>query len=404
MATFSINDAIAANIPEADLPPNWRSVPDDTKLAWIKNINGGWRDVGNGNVEVDDKFLASNMDKGGLFDWGDMVAPGMLLLGPFAGMMSGVAAGAGGLGAGMGGAFDMGGMAGMSDMFGIGGAGMGGAGGAFDMGGMGTEFFGGGGSYGGGPVVDYAHHGMTWDSTINNYVDQWGNVVDASNMPGTTPGYTSPTGITPGYSAGADEAVKEIIKKVGPDQAKSVISRILNGTATSDDYLKVGGQLASTLLGVYGANRQANSQQRLSQQFQEYGAPYRARLAESYADPAAFLANSPDIKAAVGQGTDAVARSLSTQGNPAQSGHALQELQSYATTGLYGKLGQERDRLAGFGGLTSYNAAAPGAMTNAVSSQAGVPNAIGAGISAITNPVKTTYQTMMDFFNQPGVA
>ncbi len=340
--------------------------PQQRFPGWVNGADGsGYSLSPDGQyVNVPDKYLSSNMNKDGFlgFDWGDMMGPGMLLAGPFAGMMSGIGAGAG-LGAGLGSE--------ASALTGSGGFGYG----FGDIGASGV-----------------AAGGMGAGSDI------YGNFDMGSGPTGTDP-------FTGGAAApGASEAVQQLVQKVGPDQAKSVLGRLLSGTATSDDYLKIGGQLASTLLGVYGANRQTSQLQNLSNQFAGYGAPYRARLAESYADPAAFLKNSPDINAAVGQGTDALARSLSVQGNPAGSGHALQELQNYATTGLYGKLGQERDRLAGFGGLTAYNQAAPTAATNAVNSQAGVPNAIGAGISAITNPVKTTYQTMMDFFNQPGVA
>jgi len=201
--------------------------------------------------------------------------------------------------------------------------------------------------------------------------------------------------------AGGVAGVQAALESQSPGLWQKLLQQVGNNPLQA---AQIAGRLLATGVGVLGANQQTKALQGLSNQFAEYGAPYRARLAASYADPAGFLKNSPDINAAVQQGTDATARALSVQGNPAQSGHALQELQNYATTGLYGKLGQERDRLAGFGGLTAYNAAAPSAATNAVTSQAGPYNAIGAGINTITNPPKTAYQTMQEFFNMPGVA
>lgn len=190
------------------------------------------------------------------------------------------------------------------------------------------------------------------------------------------------------------EQVKSVLNTPGTSQAKSALSKILSGNGNSDDFLKVGGSLASTLLGMYGANRQQNSLQTLSNQYAGYGAPYRAMLASSYADPAAFLANSPDIKASVDQGTSALARSLSTQGNPTGSGAALGQLQNYATQSLYGQLGNERNRLANFGGLSNFNAAAPQLATQSINSQGNLLNAIGSGISSITNPPNTLEQAL----------
>jgi hypothetical protein len=89
---------------------------------------------------------------------------------------------------------------------------------------------------------------------------------------------------------------------------------------------------------------------------------------------------------------------LSVQGNPAGSGNALHEIQNYASNQLFGRLGQEKDRLAGFGGLTAYNAAAPGAATGAVNAQRGVFDAIGAGAADVFNP-RPKPISLSDIFN-----
>ena len=158
--------------------------------------------------------------------------------------------------------------------------------------------------------------------------------------------------------------------------------------------LQILGRLGAAGLGALGSSNQARALTNLSNQYAGYGAPYRAMLAQSYADPAGFLKNSPDIQAAVSQGTDALARSLSTGGNPTGRGAALQQLQNYATQGLYGQLGNERNRLANFGGLSNFNAASPGLATGAIQAQGDVLNAIGSGISSATNPPTTLEQAL----------
>lgn len=52
-----------------------------------------------------------------------------------------------------------------------------------------------------------------------------------------------------------------------------------------------------------------------------------------------------DERAAVQQGTNAMARSLSTEGNPAGSGRAQQELQNYATIALHRYKDARRQRM-----------------------------------------------------------
>ena len=118
----------------------------------------------------------------------------------------------------------------------------------------------------------------------------------------------------------------------------------------------------------------------------EFGAPYRARLESSYADPNAFLTNSPDIRASVDLGTSALSRALSVNGNPAGSGRALTEIQDYATKGLYAGLGNERQRLANFGGLSALTGAAPGTASAAISAQGTPYAALGYSIQQVTNP------------------
>jgi hypothetical protein len=125
------------------------------------------------------------------------------------------------------------------------------------------------------------------------------------------------------------------------------------------------------------------------------GAPYRSRLSDLYNNPDDFL-NSKEVQIPVQQGTNLLARSLSTKGNPFGSGNALQELQNYASNQLFSRLGQEKDRLAGFGGLSAYNQAAPSAASAEIGAQKGIYDAIGAGAADIFNPARRyTLQDLM---------
>lgn len=163
------------------------------------------------------------------------------------------------------------------------------------------------------------------------------------------------------------------------------------------------GKLGATGLGMYGANQQSNQLQGLADQYLNLGAPYRNMLASSYANPSAFLQNSPDIQASVDQGTNALARSLSQTGNPAQNGRALHELQNYATNSLYGQLGNERNRLANFGGLSSFNQAAPQLGAQSINAGNGVYNALGYGLSQVTQP-QPSLTDLMKMLQSGGLA
>lgn len=186
------------------------------------------------------------------------------------------------------------------------------------------------------------------------------------------------------------------------NQAKSAagaLNSLFGGDGKNTGLAQLLGTLGSTALGVYGSNSQADSYKEIANKYLAMGEPYRQRLAGLYANPDAFL-SSKEVQTPVQLGTDALARSLSTQGNPVASGNALQQLQSYSADQLFGKLGQEKDRLAGFGGLSSYNAAAPQAETNAVGQKANVFNAVGAGMNNIFNPPQQ--ESLADILKRAG--
>jgi len=175
-----------------------------------------------------------------------------------------------------------------------------------------------------------------------------------------------------------------------PNQTSSstALENILNGNGTDSDWIKLFGQVGPSLLGMYASNQQANAYGDLAARYEGYGAPYRSKLSELYSDPTAFL-NSQEVQVPVQLGTDAMARALSTQGNPAGSGSAMQQLQNYASNTLFSRLGQEKDRLAGFGGLTQYASAAPQIASGAIDANRGVYDSIGYGIGQVANPPRS---------------
>lgn len=191
----------------------------------------------------------------------------------------------------------------------------------------------------------------------------------------------------PAFAGGAGEISPTLL---------SQLNTALGTNFTGTDVMRTLGNLSAAGLGAYASSEQTGALDEMAKRYEGYGAPYRQKLSDLYANPESFL-SSKEVQTPVDLGTKSLMRSLSVTGNPFGSGNALQQGQSYASDQLFGKLGQEKDRLAGFGGLATYNAAAPSAATNAIGSSANTYNAIGSGLGNIFNPPKTESQTMADF-------
>jgi hypothetical protein len=225
-------------------------------------------------------------------------------------------------------------------------------------------------------------------STDPNTGDVFYGSGDNPFVPSTFQGATGNEGFN-GYQPGVLEQAQS--------QATALAKQLgITPAAALQQILKAAGRAVPAALGVAGAKQQQDQFQRLADQYSSYGAPYRERLAALYADPSSFL-KSQEVMAPVQQASDIAAHSLSTGGNPIASGNSLQQLQDYSANQLFGRLGQEKDRLAGFGGLTQYNAAAPGAATNAINAGSNIFNALGAGAADIFNPPKTLAEQMAEF-------
>lgn len=183
-----------------------------------------------------------------------------------------------------------------------------------------------------------------------------------------------------------------------PDQGPGIMD-YLKDIYNNKGLMQLIGKLGGTGLGVAGAKDRQSALESIAAQSAGMGAPYRAQLAGLYADPGSFL-SSPEVQIPVQQGTDAAARALSVQGNPFGSPRAMQEIQNYSANQLFGRLGQEKDRLAGFGGLTAYNQAAPGQAVGAALSRGGIYDALGSGVQDVFNPQPSLADMLKQIYGQ----
>ena len=153
-------------------------------------------------------------------------------------------------------------------------------------------------------------------------------------------------------------------------------------------------------LGVAGSLSQADAYKDVAERYMNMGQPYRDKLQQLYTDQGVNdWLNSAAVTTPVQMGTDALARSLSVKGNPFGNGTSLQSLQDYATKQLYGDLGNERNRLANFGGLSAFNSAAPSASAAGINAGAGAYDAAGYGLAGVLNSYKP-----QSAFNMLGLA
>ena len=164
----------------------------------------------------------------------------------------------------------------------------------------------------------------------------------------------------------------------GPVATGTALSRIIGGNGTTQDYLELAGQVGPSLISAYGSGKQADAYSDLANKYMAMGAPYRDELSRISADPNAFYTSPTATKA-----TESVLQRLSSQyGNPAGNPYA----QALTVDALYDQYGAERDRLAGYGGLTQYASAAPGAASQAIGAKGTVYGDLGYGVGSALNP------------------
>jgi hypothetical protein len=156
--------------------------------------------------------------------------------------------------------------------------------------------------------------------------------------------------------------------------AGTSLSRILDGTATTADYLSVLGTAGATGLGIFGSQQQANALRDIAAQGRADRAPFLSKSLEYLNDPSAYAAGP-------GKTTlDSVLRALSVKGNPADNPSSL-EIATQAG------LRDWRDAVTGFGnmGLAGEDTRAS-LLSKATGADANALNALGYGVGQITNP------------------
>lgn len=213
------------------------------------------------------------------------------------------------------------------------------------------------------------------------------------NLPGTTsptlpttPGGTGTIidGVPPvGTAAGAAGA----LGSAGSSGAQGILSKIMDGTATADDWMKIAGQVGATGLGVLGSLNQTNAIKDLANQTRAERAPALNAFNSALADPSSWYSSAPAMGA-----TDAVLRKLSVNGNPALNPGDLSKAAAY-------NLGGYNDYLRTMGNL-----GLSGQATNAqlglegVKSQGNIYNVLGAGLNDLTQPKPDYAKGVLDLF------
>jgi hypothetical protein len=178
---------------------------------------------------------------------------------------------------------------------------------------------------------------------------------------------------------------------VGANASGSVLERILNGTASTQDYLSLAGSLGSSALGLFGSNAQTGAFENTADKYLGLGAPYRNLLQQSY-QPGFSMMNEPGYKDALDSSTNSFLRAASSGrapgvsgGNPMDNPGAWAETQKYVTSNTaLPALNTYRSQLGTFGQLgTNIGGTAD---LNAAAGAGNAYNAAGYGLGQITNP------------------
>lgn len=182
----------------------------------------------------------------------------------------------------------------------------------------------------------------------------------------------------------------------GAAAAGSAVSRILNGTATTADYVSVFGTAAATALGYYGASEQTKALSDLAEKYFNIGAPSRERYEATF-KPDFKVEDIPGYTGAVDTSMNALLRRLSAQGgNPWGNPGGLSEALKYVSGNVaLPTIQNYRAQLANTGGYSSFNTAAPTTATGAIGAGADRFNVIGAGLADLTQPRR---QSMWDIY------
>ena len=218
-----------------------------------------------------------------------------------------------------------------------------------------------------------------------------GDVATGVAGPGGAITGTAATGAAAGSALTGIDAVTGALKALPGGSgtaasAGSALSRLLGGNAGAGDYASILGNLGAGALDAYGANKQADTLQHISDQYMGLGAPSRDRYNASFA-PGFTMANDPGYTDALNQASKATLHGLSVQGNPSDSPNAwAQSLSDLNSKFAYPALQDYRASNANTGGFGAFNAAAPGAAQTAAGAQSNIYGVAGKTLANITNP------------------
>ena len=176
-------------------------------------------------------------------------------------------------------------------------------------------------------------------------------------------------------SSAAVPAVSGAASTLAP--TASVLSRIIDGKATPADWMSVAGTVGIAGLGMYGADKQADSLSGIAERSRADLAPFLGKANEWLADPMAYI-EGPGAAS-----MDATLKRLSAErGNPIDSPTAL---------ALATQAGMQdwRNAVTGFANIgLSGEDSRNSLMANAAGADAEGLNALGYGIGEITQPKK----------------
>jgi hypothetical protein len=230
--------------------------------------------------------------------------------------------------------------------------------------------------------------------------DEFGNPIEGQTGAINT---GSSTDLSGGLDTGGSQSILDYLKGAG-GSLQGLLGGLLGGTDSGGagsalNLQKLLGALGGSSLGIAGSKNVANKYDAMNNQYMGFSQPYRDQLSQLYSNPDSFL-NSQAVQAPVQQGTNALARSLSVNGNPAGSPAAMGEIQDYASQQLFGRLGEEKNRLAALSGIPQFNTAAPVAASNAAQNYGGQYTAAGSGLADLTNQSPS----LSDYLKKLGLA
>jgi hypothetical protein len=180
-------------------------------------------------------------------------------------------------------------------------------------------------------------------------------------------------------------------------------SRIFDGTATADDWMRILGTAGGTALGMLGANKQAETAERMQNQYLGMGEEYRKLLAKSY-QPGFSMSQEPGYQDALDQSTNAYTRMASagrlpgvSAGNPIGNPGAWAETLKNVNSQLaLPALNNYRAGLSNSGQLGVSQSVPFGQQQGQASG--GMYNALGYGLGQLTAPQDPYQNALADLF------